>query len=167
MYPPDTEWSILSVINEFKFRVNDAVNDRTVISRTIITVVMWLVMGAISFFALASSVFIEDWAVVVLTLVPLVMAVIGTAFVWDVGGSADDEAQHSAQSEKAKRQAGDDRVRMLLELMDDDEREALKQQLRAQMLRGDSGSRLGQDGELPVNFADLLDDDEDKKRVGR
>lgn len=131
------------------------------ISKTIVSVVMWLVLGSISVVALSDSMFLADWAVVALTLVPIILAMAGTAVIW-APETKTEPKRVDVQPEKAKRQTGDDRVRMLLELMDTHEREAFKQQLKRQLLNDDGYNDMGSDGELPVNLASLLEEDDDK-----
>ena len=79
-------------------------------------------------------------------LLPLLIALAGTVLVWIL------PVNLGTQTEKTKRQAGD-RLELLLDLLDEDERAALRDTLR-QRLADEVAD--GSDGELPYD-ADTLE----------
>jgi len=88
------------------------------------------------------------------------IAFLATIALWITWGFTQFDSESPESGEKAKRQAGEDaRVALLLELMDEDERRALKQRLM---------DELSGDGEA-VSLADLLaaDKSSTKQRADR
>jgi hypothetical protein len=133
--------------------------------RAVATIVIWAAVTGIiiTSFIMGSP---SDVAVIA----PLVAALLATLAMWVPGQGAAPTASASAASlEKAKRGQGaarteEARMRMLLELMDPDEREAFKEILKQQMLRDMA------DGELPYGaqtLESLLDDQDEGKRLRR
>jgi hypothetical protein len=109
---------------------------------------IWVVLGVVSVAAIASG------EIVLGLLAPLIVAILATFFLGVAPGLIENEQQH----EKAKR-GSQDRLAVLLELMDDEERAEFKTMLKQRIL--DNVDRA-QDGELPLNdtsLADLLHDD--------
>ncbi len=103
------------------------------------TLAMWL--AAMLMEVVTESGFMIDFAALI--------AFLGSIALWITWGFTqfDTSKDEPASGEKAKRQAGEDaRVALLLELLDEDERRALKQRLV---------DELSSDGEA-VSLADLL-----------
>ena len=135
------------------------------LAKTVSTVIMWIILGVISGFALDRP---ND--AVVLTLVPLLFALIGTFFIWvapELSKDDRDKVTNKAQDlyEKAKRRgqsAGQDKLDLLVSLMDEDELAAFKATLRQQIL--DHAGYA--DGELPYG-SDTLESLMDEESHGK
>lgn len=144
------------------------------IAKVAVTITMWLILGFISFVAIAGEGVFNTTIqgdVTAMTLGPLVLAMIGTAIIWttDSDKAEAETAQTTAEAlEKAKREGrSTDRLSLLLELMDDDERVAFKESLKQGVL-----SDIGYhgDGESPFNYdtlESLLDEGNQEKRLRR
>ena len=140
-------------------------------AKMIATIAMW-VMGIVITVSAMSRDFlgtpIPEQNMVWLAIGPLVIAVMGTFMLWvvpeldNVGTVSKSVSVTSEQ--KAKRQQGD-KLSLLLELMDDDEREAFKHLLKRQVLE-ESGYA---DGELSYGSETLesLLNDEPARRSRR
>lgn len=110
---------------------------------------VWIMMGIVSVGAVTSG------ELGLGLLIPLATAILTTLFLGVLPGMI---TSVQDQREKAKR-SPQDRVAVLLELMDDDERAEFKAQLKQRIL--DDADRA-QDGELPLgdtSLAALLHDD--------
>lgn len=117
--------------------------------RAFTSIIIWALCTGIAITAIDDS---NTWAVIV----ALGAAMMSTLFIWSED-SDDRQAsdEKTANVGKAKR-GGDpqaEKMRLLMELMDDDERQAFKETLKAQLLRD---SRHLVDGELPYD-AELFD----------
>jgi len=122
--------------------------------KTIVTIVTWVVLGLVSFAAIAGRVVVqEDWAIVAITLGPMLMAFITTIVLWE---KELNPKNSQTNTDKAKRHATaapeKDRLAMLLELMDEHERREFLDRLKAQVL---DDMRSNDDGELTVNALTL------------
>lgn len=128
--------------------------------RMVSTATMWMVLGIISVMAVIFSVNLGDNAAVAIVL-PLVMGVIGTAFIYGLPEAIDlvrgrQDGQHRAEQQPGKGKRGEsDKLMLLMQLMDDDERAAFKETLRRSVLRD---ARLSDDGELPLSAAYFEDE---------
>jgi len=133
-------------------------------AKMVATVAMWIVLGLVSILVVAgAAVGLRDSDILPLTLVPLGMALAGTIAIWTTHPeetSRRDKSATAEASEKAKRSGRlprEDRLALLLEMMDEDERQAFKEVLKQQVLRD-----TGYDGELPYSnetLAALLDEE--------
>ena len=101
------------------------------------TIVVWgfsFVLTLIAFIAAADSSF-EDW----LAVVPLAVALISTIVIWE---SASDDKKSSGKSTTVSSGQKPDNtaynMALLMEMMDDDEREEFKYRLKERILSGDS-----------------------------
>ena len=126
--------------------------------KTIVTSFMWLILGVISILGIVFSDGPGGYDPTWIVIMPMILAFAGTFSIWVLPGLAGVEQNESVNEqhiEKAKRQAGTSKLDLLLEMMDDDEREAFKQTLKRQVL---SDMRLGEDGELPRQAEILWED---------
>ncbi len=133
------------------------------LGKTVATIAAWGMLGLIGMMAVIdNSSFSGMWV----ALGAMAAALVATFFIWVLSEAvkkpaAGQSGQQRVISErdvsKAKRQPGD-RLSMLLELMDEDEREAFKETLKQRLLDDMS---LNDDGELGyrTTLEDLLDDD--------
>lgn len=134
-------------------------------ARVISTAVMWLICGAIAIAAIFASDGDLGSTMPVIGSVMLA-ATAASFFVWGgteaLAGSSASQAKPEAESyEKAKRQSSaDSRMKLLLEMMSDDERAAFKDGLRRQVLEDMRGSS---DGELPTGLDALLNAPREKR----
>ena len=124
-------------------------------AKMIATIAMW-VMGIVITVSAMSRDFlgtpIPEQNMVWLAIGPLVIAVVGTFMLWVIPelDNVETASKTEQSTGKAKRQQGV-KLSLLLELMDEDEREAFKQLLKRQMLE-ESGYA---DGELPYGSETL------------
>lgn len=133
--------------------------------KVLVTGFIWMVCLLISLAILFTPAIDSEW---VLSL-PLGVAFFSTMAIYM---SDADKSKHEAGRgdgtvtiEKAKRDAGDPadaKMRLLLELMDDDERQAFKETLKRQMLQR---SHLD-DGEVDSVSVEALLDSQDKRLRG-
>ncbi|MBI5957445.1 MAG: hypothetical protein HY866_01830 [Chloroflexi bacterium] len=107
-----------------------------------------LVWAVVCTFVIWMSVAVVHLLAPNLTVFAVMMAFLGTLCFWLVMGLAQLKSKEKSSPEKAKRESsnGDARLALLMELMGEDERQALKQRLL-----GD----LAPDGET-VSLAELL-----------
>ncbi len=138
-------------------------------AKMIVITVIWTVLAFLSIMALfkGSSMNLEDWALVVLTLAPLGMGIPITVIVMDakMEDSSSSHQDWGQNTEKAKRAAGDNsRLSMLMEMMDEDEREAFKETLKERVLRDFQQDRINEDGELPTSLAALMEEEVGRQR---
>lgn len=117
-------------------------------TRNLITVALLVFMWMLS--ALLALV-IADRSVY--ALVPFVIAAVGTLAVFHERFEFAPRRRRQDTTEKRKR-AEPDKVRLLMDMMDEDEREAFKQAMKDRLLG--ASDRLRDDGELPAD-ADMLD----------
>ncbi len=121
------------------------------ISKFIVSLVMWIGILSISLATLLNSQTIESWVVAVVAVGSLIAGTIGTAAIW----SPQVLTEHPGDFEKTKRQVGISKLDLLMEMMDDDERQAFKQTLKRQVL---TDMRLNDDGELPDGASRLWEE---------
>ena len=141
--------------------------------RIILTVIIWMALGGIATIALGTAHMSNGIDANAITIIAMVMATISTIAIW-LGPELVNSRRAGSQShyisggsEKAKRGAGnvsdDGRLAMLLELMDEDERQALKQRLQRQVL---DEAYVTDDGELAYrgeSLKSLLEEDEQQR----
>ncbi len=101
------------------------------------TLVIWILATIMSIVALtnASAGMLEDWVVAV----PLGVALIATLAVWESSKSESSSKSSEQASSSAKK--GDStayNMALLMEMMDDDEREEFKSQLKRRILSGET-----------------------------
>jgi hypothetical protein len=122
--------------------------------KSVTTMGIWVLCSGISITALVTG---NSGTFAI--LIPLVAATFSTLFLWDEGKSSDDidiDKPQKAPLEKSKRggnSGGGDKMNLLMQLMDDDERQAFKEALKQQVLSQQGGFL---DGELPYD-ADVFD----------
>jgi len=141
------------------------------LTKTISTVALWIVIGAISLRALSVE-YGNDLGPLLVVFFVLALAWIGMTTIWKSPEREQTSALHAAQAsvlalrQKAKRPAGsrrEEQLAVLLELMDDDERELFKERLQQRLLNEDEPS----DGELSptgATLAALLDEEAPRQR---
>lgn len=101
------------------------------------TIIVWgfsFVLTLIAFIAAADSSF-EDW----LAVVPMAVALISTIVIWESG--KDDEKSSNKSSGSSTVQKPDNtayNMALLMEMMDDDEREEFKYRLKERILSGEN-----------------------------
>lgn len=136
--------------------------------RMIATSVMWVALGIVSVMGIIFSSNLGDDAALIIGL-PLSLALIGTIAIWL--GPAIVEVQREKiraqnglgvpdMTEKAKR-GGLDKYSLLMQMMDEDEREAFKTALKQRML---DDARITDDGEINVDMAYFEDDERHLRR---
>lgn len=140
----------------------------TQIGKMAATGAIWVICGLIIIFAVADVNSVYTDTVIV---APLIAALIGTGIIWmpDII-RARREGAESLQAGKSKRRpSGESRYDLLMQMMDDDEREAFKAALKQRILDDAQygGSRYGEDGELPMDADRLSDFIEDEPRRRR
>lgn len=120
------------------------------IGRLIATTIIWLGCFSLVFANIMNS------GSGIVTLGILFLAVIGSVPIWESKGApptTDTATNESFNQEKLKREdTYDQKMRLLMELMDEDERDAFKQTLKEQVIN--RHSRLADDlmdGELPFD----------------
>jgi flagellar motor component MotA len=114
--------------------------------KSVVTLVIWTFATGIVVTGMIS----ESTSIIPIAIICMIAATISTAFVQadkDHEKKVPSRLVQGADTEKAKRTASDPdaKMRMLMELMDEDERIAFKQALKQQILRD---ARLNADGEL-------------------
>lgn len=142
-------------------------------AKAIVTIIMWLVLGFISFSAMADLFHTAPAGgdLVALVLGPLVIALIGMFIVWlgpelVEADTLKATSQTKETRQKQKRQSGAnqlDKIALLMELMDEDEQADFKATLKREVL-SDMGYKNHEsyDGE---SLESLLDDVEQQKRL--
>ncbi|HRF94852.1 MAG TPA: hypothetical protein PLZ51_06655, partial [Aggregatilineales bacterium] len=103
-------------------------NDKSRQSATIATIAIWIATTIISVFSLMS----EGWVV----SIPLGVALFATIAVWGFASSDGNKSASSTTSEKR----GDNSaytMALLMEMMDEDERDEFKSQLKRRILSGE------------------------------
>ena len=146
------------------------------IAKVAVTITMWLILGFISFVAVAGEGVFNTTIrgdVTAMALGPLVLAMIGTAIIWTTDSEKtkgdSDEATAEAQG-KAKRERtalSMDKLTVLMELMDEEELRQFKETLKQGVL---SDMGYADDGESPFNYdslESLLDEESQGKRLRR
>jgi hypothetical protein len=130
------------------------------IHKTIVTVSIWIAVGLIDF-GVALSNIEQGNALGWPFMLPLIIALLGTVFIWTVPALLERRVGVSHHSEsKSKRDSGA-MMAVLMELMDEDERAVLKQKLQQRLMR-DVG--YINDGEIPddrMSLESLMQDEED------
>ena len=137
------------------------------VGKTVTTLFMWLMLSAIAIISIDTPGGDSAWV----AIVAMIAAVVGTFFIWVaselIKQEAAEKSQQQAQSyEKAKRGSGSagDKLALLLEMMDYDEREAFKETLKRRVL---DDASVGNDGEINyegVSLGALLDDQSRQSR---
>lgn len=123
-----------------------------------LSIMVWIA-AAVGFFAIGIYGAISELDVAGLFIMMMVAAMASTIMIWmlPIFGNRSEHTEQTQQQEpgKAKRE-GDDRLALLLSLMDDDEREAFKAALKQRVL-ADVGGPVGgpDDGELPYDAESL------------
>lgn len=133
--------------------------------KLMVTAWVWVMVTVLGIVSIAIPGGMTSGAVIIV-LMGLIFAYATTRNLWKTEDEqvTRRELRREVLGEKRKRGAGDTKAEMLLALMDDDEREAFKQALQDQMLRG--AARLRDDGELDddeVPLADLLAEQERRR----
>jgi hypothetical protein len=131
-------------------------------AKVFLTVAMWTIATVITLSGLSGQFLgntIAEGHRVWYVLAPMITVVLTSLMMWGVPEQAWTEKtlETSQSDQKAKRQQGD-KLALLLELMDDDERQAFKQLLKQQVLE-ETGYA---DGELPYadeTLESLLNED--------
>lgn len=123
------------------------------------TVVIWLTLAFIATMGLVFGPG-ADLPISDVLLIGFMGAAAATIAIWLITAFTDDKGESAEQKgalAKAKRSEAD-RLALLLELMDEDERSAFKDRLKREVL---AGARLGNDGEidLPHHLDDLWEDE--------
>jgi hypothetical protein len=134
------------------------------LAKAVSTIMMWIMLSAVSIVALTDNTSAHG-DVTALVIVPLIIALIGTFLLWGLPEIPKNNQMLDRQSDegegKAKRQQGD-KLALLMEMMDEDERQAFKAALQQRLLQ-ESGNMAYDDGELPYGaetLESLLDDDQ-------
>ena len=116
-------------------------------TRMFVTIMMWISI-AVTEFGIAIYGAVSKRDITLPLMIPLIIAFLGTLAIWVIpeylASRSAPESTH-ADSSKTKRQ-GVDKLSLLLELMDDEERAAFKKRLERQVLEE---ANVGEDGELP------------------
>jgi hypothetical protein len=146
------------------------------IARIAVTVTMWLILGFISFVAIAGEGVFNTTIqgdVTAMALGPLILAMIGTAIIWttDNEKSEGETGKATAEAlEKAKREGSAlsmDKLALLMELMDDEELRQFKETLKREVL---SDMGYASDGESSYDYQtleSLFDEEGEDKRLRR
>ncbi len=124
------------------------------INKSAVIVTLWITMAVLAFFGLTIGSSRMGGELSWYFVLPLLLAFVGTFAVWwtDVLATRMLSSPRSgADSEKAKRQ-GADKLALLMDLLDEDERAAFKARLMDEVL-AEAGS--GSDGELPYDAESL------------
>ena len=143
------------------------------IMKMLSTLAIWAITGTVSIASVFGSTSLSGSSIVPIVIAPLVIALFATFFIWVAPELARaDTAKksshlYSGDSEKAKRQAtrnDDSRLSLLMEMMDEGEREAFKDTLKRRLL---DDYRVNEDGELFADSATLesLMHDEQNQRL--
>lgn len=128
-----------------------------------IIVIIWIAVAVIDFgVALAS---IEQGQIDRLIFAfPIMAAMMATLYIWTMQTRHEErlaQSAHNDEQEKSKHQAGD-KLALLMQIMDDEERKALKERLTRQVLEE---AAFQDDGELHYDsetLESLLEADEDR-----
>ncbi len=123
--------------------------------KAVTTLGIWAIMGMISLSAIIFSDGNPNLFTLLIVLTPLLLGLGATLAIWmDSDSDTNNSSETTHDSEKAKRVAGD-KYALLLQMMDDDEREAFKYSLKQRLL--DAVYEDYDDGELPsASLEDLL-----------
>lgn len=123
-------------------------------AKAIVSVFIWCVVAFIAGTGLLNSGSINGLALTVIIFISFLSAALATMALWVPQVFHESVTVTDEVPEKAKHVDSEEaRLRMLMELMDDDEREAFKQTLKQRMLDADPYA----DGELPLSS--FLDDE--------
>ncbi len=100
------------------------------------TIAIWLVAMVISIFVLMNSVFLGSWVIAALAM-PMGLAFLSTAIVWNSHSS------NTTNTVSAKNTAKNNdntvyTMALLMEMMDDDERQSFKSRLQERILSGEA-----------------------------
>ena len=131
--------------------------------KAVATIAIWLLCSLIAIASTIDTVY--SWE---MTGIPLIVALLATFILYGIPALQDqDESEQSSDDiSKKKRTAQDDpRMALLLDMMDDNEREAFKKRLQEQLL-GEAHQPISDDGELfeRDSLYDLMQDDEKRLR---
>ena len=145
-------------------------------AKAAVTITMWLVLGFISFVAIAGEGVFNATIrgdATAMALWPLVLAMISTAIIWTTDSEkakSETEKSTAEAREKAKREGSAlsmDKLAVLVELMDEEELRQFKETLKRGVLT-DMG--YASDGESPYDYQtleSLLDEEGQGKRLRR
>ena len=110
-------------------------------NKVVLTIGLWFSIAGISIATMVSSDALNHAEMLVAGLV--FMAFITTGFIW----TRDATIEGDASQEKAKR-SSEDKLALLMDLMDDEERQAFKETLKRQYANPD----FSNDGEIPYTL---------------
>lgn len=133
------------------------------LNKLIPTVVIWLVSLGICLAVLLNP-NPEEWIIAI----PLIVAGASTGLIWQADADRAKYERVSGHStrldsvEKAKRDP-DAKMRLLLEMMDEDERQAFKESLKRQVMRN-AGMNDGELDDEGVSLSSLLNEQEKRLR---
>lgn len=146
------------------------------IAKLISTVMIWIMMaGIVITIAIASPNTLDGGDVTGLASAMMGIAMVSTLIIWAVpelirrqNTTRQDAAKYVEIDKQKRTGAGgreDSRMALLMDMMDDDEREAFKQVLKQKIL-DDMSQPTGDDGELfeRDSLYDLMQDDEKRLR---
>ena len=100
-------------------------------SKTIATIAIWVASMIISIFVLVNSIFLGSGTIAVLAI-PMGLAFLTTAVVWNSPSS------NKASPSEKKSDSTAYTMALLMEMMDEDERDEFKSQLKQRILSGES-----------------------------
>lgn len=139
----------------------------TQIGKIAATGIIWVISGLIIIFAVTNvNTNYTDTVIVA----PLIAALIGTGIIWlpDIIRVSQEGAERESAGKLKRRPSDESRYDLLMQMMDDDEREIFKETLKRRVLEDAryGGSRYGEDGELPMDADSLSDfiDHEPRRR---
>lgn len=136
------------------------------LAKSIATAFIWLIASLVSLAAILSVESSQVSSITGLLGIALFAATASTFFMWVAPELAHNdrlksEAERGAEQEKHKHYSMEStRIAALLEMMDEDEREVFKAQLKRKLL-GESRLSVDNDGELNANIGQLLQTDDD------
>jgi hypothetical protein len=142
------------------------------LAKAVSTIMMWILLSTISILALVADSettnhMVSHDGLVPLVIVPIIIALIGTFVIWGLPEIMKDKdtlklgGQLDESGGKAKRKQGD-KLALLMEMMDEDERQAFKTALQQRLLQETTANTAYDDGELPYDaetLESLLDDE--------
>lgn len=114
---------------------------------------VWATVGATLIVALNMAGDVTA-GVVVMTLIGFAFATHTSRVIW---GLTEQQTANKAEPIAKRKRTAPNSTELLLDLMDDDEREAFKHALAERVLARADRLRDADDGELPVGLDDLLD----------
>ncbi|MCU0479996.1 MAG: hypothetical protein MUE54_02145 [Anaerolineae bacterium] len=100
------------------------------------TIVIWLAAMVISIFVLMNADLLGSWVIAALAM-PMGLAFLSTAVVWNTHSSNMNNTLMTQRSGKSNDNTAYN-MALLMEMMDDDEREEFKSQLKRRILSGET-----------------------------